>query len=79
MHRHRSHGNASWRRIRRPLPCLLNVNLSTSESAVSAVVGHLSGVVAICEVADPVLGLEIGLCLDLTLSLTRSGSFVVSG
>lgn len=39
---------------------------------------HLSGVVAICEVADPVLGSEIGLCLDLTLRLTRSGSFGVS-
>lgn len=39
---------------------------------------HLSGLVAICEVADPVLGSEIGLCLDLTLRLTRSGSFGVS-
>jgi hypothetical protein len=35
-------------------------------------------VVAICEVADPVLGSEIGLCLDLTLRLTRSGSLGVS-
>lgn len=30
----------------------------------------LSRVIAICEVADPVLGSEIGLCLDLTLRLT---------
>ncbi|RUW86836.1 hypothetical protein EOA19_34545 [Mesorhizobium sp. M7A.F.Ca.US.010.02.1.1] len=35
---------------------------------------HLSGVVAICEVANRVLRLEIGLCLDLTLRLTRSGN-----
>ena len=31
-----------------------------------------------CEVADPVLGSEIGLCLDLILRLTRSGSSDVS-
>nr|WP_281033120.1 transposase [Mesorhizobium sp. M6A.T.Ce.TU.002.03.1.1] len=36
-----------------------------------------SGVIAICEVADPVLGSEICLCLDLTLCLTRSGSLGV--
>lgn len=40
--------------------------------------GHLSGVIAICEVADPVLGSEIGLYLDLTLRLTQSGSLGVS-
>lgn len=39
---------------------------------------HLSGVIAVCEVADPVSGPEIGLCLDLTLRLTRSGSPGVS-
>lgn len=40
--------------------------------------GTLSGVVWICEVAGSVTGSEINLCLDLTLRLTRSGSFDVS-
>ncbi|MER9947661.1 hypothetical protein [Mesorhizobium sp. M0047] len=40
--------------------------------------GHLSGVVVICEVAGSALGSEIGLCLDLTIRLTRSGSLGLS-
>lgn len=39
---------------------------------------HLSGVMSICEVAGSALESEIGLCLDLTLRLTRSGSLDVS-